>query len=159
MMNEKIRIAVRALDSKKAMDLRLLRVDSLTSLADYFLFCSGTSVTQVKALADECEYQMKEAGYPVSHREGRESGNWILLDFGDHEKIQKLDDAFYASRVTNEILFPTAAGPCAWTASVCFGGPDLKTVYIGALKETSIPFFRTPVAGLPMVHWNEAYRK
>lgn len=83
----------------------------------------------------------------------------ILLDFGDHEKIQKLDDAFYASRVTNEILFPTAAGPCAWTASVCFGGPDLKTVYIGALKETSIPFFRTPVAGLPMVHWNEAYRK
>ena len=83
MMNEKIRIAVRALDSKKAMYLRLLRVDSLTSLADYFLFCSGTSVTQVKALADECEYQMKEAGYPVSHREGRESGNWILLDFGD----------------------------------------------------------------------------
>ena len=82
-MNEKIRIAVRALDSKKAMDLRLLRVDSLTSLADYFLFCSGTSVTQVKALADECEYQMKEAGHPVSHREGRESGNWILLDFGD----------------------------------------------------------------------------
>ena len=83
MMNEKIGIAVRALDSKKAMDLRLLRVNSLTSLADYFLFCSGTSVTQVKALADECEYQMKEAGYPVSHREGRESGNWILLDFGD----------------------------------------------------------------------------
>ena len=88
MMNEKIRIAVRALDSKKAMDLRLLRVDSLTSLADYFLFCSGTSVTQVKALADECEYQMKEAGYPVSHREGRESGNWILLDFGDLYVLQ-----------------------------------------------------------------------
>lgn len=40
-----------------------------------------------------------------------------------------------------------------WFASVTFGGPDLKTVYIGSLRGTRIPFFRSPVAGLPMVHW------
>ena len=39
-------------------------------------------------------------------------------------------------------------------ASVTFGGPDLKTVYIGSLFGTNIPYFQSPVAGLPMVHWN-----
>jgi len=38
-------------------------------------------------------------------------------------------------------------------ASVTFGGPDLKTVYLGSLKGNCIPYFRSPVAGLPMVHW------
>jgi sugar lactone lactonase YvrE len=42
-----------------------------------------------------------------------------------------------------------------WMASVTFGGPDLQTVYIGSLRGTTIPFFRSPVAGLPMVHWFE----
>jgi len=79
----------------------------------------------------------------------------ILMDCGDHSTVQALDDAFYKSCVTNEILFQTGRGPAPWTASVCFGGKDLKTVYIGSLKETTIPYFRSPVAGLPMVHWNE----
>jgi gluconolactonase len=42
-----------------------------------------------------------------------------------------------------------------WMASITFGGPDLKTVYVGTLKGNRIPYFRSPVAGLPMVHWNE----
>ena len=79
----------------------------------------------------------------------------ILMDCGDHEKVQALDDAFYASRVTNEILFQTGRGPAPWTASICFGGVDLRTVYIGSLRATNIPYFRSPVAGLPMVHWKE----
>jgi hypothetical protein len=40
-------------------------------------------------------------------------------------------------------------------ASVTFGGSDLRTVYLGSLMGTTIPYFRSPVAGLPMVHWNE----
>jgi gluconolactonase len=79
----------------------------------------------------------------------------ILLDEGDHEKVQALDDAFYNSCVTNEILFKTGRGVAPWMASVTFGGPDLRTVYIGSLKGTKIPYFRTPVAGLPMVHWKK----
>jgi hypothetical protein len=39
--------------------------------------------------------------------------------------------------------------------SVTFGGSDLHTVYLGSLKGTSIPYFKSPVAGLPMVHWRE----
>jgi len=77
----------------------------------------------------------------------------ILLDEGDHETVAKLDEAFYNRRVTNEILFKTGRGVAPWMASVTFGGPDLKTVYVGSLRATNIPYFRSPVAGLPMVHW------
>ncbi len=77
----------------------------------------------------------------------------ILLDEGDHGKVQRLDDAFYNRCVTNEILFQTGRGIAPWMASVTFGGPDLKNVYIGSLRATNIPWFRSPVAGLPMVHW------
>ena len=40
-----------------------------------------------------------------------------------------------------------------WMASITFGGADLRTVYLGSLRGTRIPYFRSPVAGLPMVHW------
>ncbi len=79
----------------------------------------------------------------------------VLIDEGDPEKVKALDDAFFEKRVTSEILFETGRGIAPWMASVTFGGPDLQTVYIGSLKGTRIPYFRAPVPGLPMVHWNE----
>jgi sugar lactone lactonase YvrE len=79
----------------------------------------------------------------------------VLLDEGDPEKVKALDDAFFKKRVTPEILFETGRGIAPWMASVTFGSPDLSTVYIGSLKGTEIPYFRSPVPGLPMVHWNE----
>ena len=79
----------------------------------------------------------------------------ILLDEGDPENVKQLDDAFYSRCVTNEILFKTGRGIAPWMASVTFGGPDLSTVYIGSLRATNIPYFKAPVAGLPMVHWNK----
>ncbi|MEO7191556.1 MAG: hypothetical protein ABI051_10925 [Vicinamibacterales bacterium] len=50
----------------------------------------------------------------------------------------------------------TPAGVQLRMASVTFGGPDLRTVYIGSLRGTRIPYFRAAVAGLPMMHWREA---
>ncbi len=79
----------------------------------------------------------------------------VLLDEGDPEKVNVLDAAFFAKRVTPEILFQTGRGIAPWMASVTFGGPDLQTVYLGSLKGKRIPYFRAPVPGLPMVHWNE----
>jgi hypothetical protein len=77
----------------------------------------------------------------------------ILLDEGDPEKVRSLDEAFYRKEVTSDILFATGRGIAPWMASVIFGGPDLSTVYIGSLKGTTIPYFRSPIPGLPMVHW------
>jgi gluconolactonase len=79
----------------------------------------------------------------------------VLLDEGDPTQVAALEEAFRRNAVTEDVLFPTGRGIAPWMASVTFGGPDLRTVYIGSLKGTRIPYFRSPVAGLPMVHWME----
>ena len=79
----------------------------------------------------------------------------VLLDEGDPQKIADLEKAFFSNTVTEEVLFATGRGVAPWIASVTFGGPDLRTVYIGSLKGSRIPYFRAPIAGLPMVHWRD----
>ena len=79
----------------------------------------------------------------------------VLLDEGDPVKVDALEQAFFRNQVTEDVLFATGRGVAPWMASVTFGGPDLRTVYIGSLKGRRIPWFRAPVAGLPMVHWQE----
>ena len=79
----------------------------------------------------------------------------VLLDEGDPVKVAALEQAFFNNTVTEDVLFATGRGLAPWMASVTFGGPDLQTVYIGSLKGSRIPSFRSPVPGLPMVHWNE----
>jgi gluconolactonase len=79
----------------------------------------------------------------------------FLLDEGDPQQVGALEQAFFSNHVTEDVLFPTGRGVAPWMASVTFGGPDLRTVYIGSLKGKRIPYFRSPIAGLPMVHWNE----
>ena len=73
--------AIKALDSKKGQDIKCLETGHLTTLADYFVLCTATSITQIKALADVCEKTLKDAGEPPHHVEGHRGGTWILLDF------------------------------------------------------------------------------
>ncbi len=75
--------AVRALDKKKGCNIQVLHTGKLTTLADYFVLCTGRSTTQVKALTDECELAVEQAGGELHHREGFRDGGWILLDFSD----------------------------------------------------------------------------
>lgn len=82
-----------------------------------------------------------------------------LIDEGDPDLVRQLDEAFFNKSVTSELLFKTGRGIAPWMASVTFGGPDLQTAYIGSLRGTRIPLFRAPVAGLPMVHWNERNKR
>lgn len=79
----------------------------------------------------------------------------VLLDEGDPRKVDALERQFFDNSVTEDVLFATGQGIAPWMASVTFGGPDLRTAYIGSLKGRRIPYFRAPVAGLPMVHWND----
>lgn len=75
-------VLAKALDSKKGIDIRVLETGHLTTLADYFVICTATSTTQVRALSDECEKTMKEtAGELHHHVEGHRGGTWVLLDF------------------------------------------------------------------------------
>ena len=72
----------KALDSKKGMDIKLLRIDEVSSLADYFLICTGTSNTHVKTLCDYAEYTMDNLGEKLLGREGHRGNSWELLDYG-----------------------------------------------------------------------------
>ena len=76
------KIAVKALDSKQARDIQILKTDKVTVLADYFIICTATSATHGKTLADETEKLLSEAGEPVLRREGYRVGGWTLLDYG-----------------------------------------------------------------------------
>ena len=72
----------KALDEKKGMNIKLLKIDRVSSLADYFLICTGTSNTHVKTLCDYAEYTMEQIGEPMLGREGHRGNAWELLDFG-----------------------------------------------------------------------------
>ena len=80
---ETAKMAVKALDSKKALDIKVIKIQDISAIADYFVIATGTSSTHVKALADEVEAQLDEAGISVSHVEGYRSNSWILLDYVD----------------------------------------------------------------------------
>ena len=73
--------AAKALDDKKGQEIKVLETADLTTLADYFVICTATSTTQIKALADICEKTLKDAGEPPHHVEGHRGGTWVLLDF------------------------------------------------------------------------------
>ena len=72
---------VKYLSDKKGEDLKLIKVDDVTSIADQMVICTGNSTTHVKALADEVEYKLKKEEIIVNHVEGYRSNSWILLDY------------------------------------------------------------------------------
>ena len=83
-VNEKVKRILDVLKDKKAIDVLELKVDELTILADFMIICSGTSVTHVKALADELLLKVKnESGFEFLKVEGYNTARWILIDFGD----------------------------------------------------------------------------
>lgn len=71
----------KALDSKKGLNIKVLKTQELTTLADYFVLCTATSTTQVKAMSDACEEAMEKQGERVHHIEGHRGGTWLLMDF------------------------------------------------------------------------------
>ena len=74
--------AAKALDDRKGLKIRLLQVTDVTSIADYFLICTGTSNTHVRTLCDFAEYALEEAGEKPLGREGHRGNTWELLDYG-----------------------------------------------------------------------------
>ena len=72
----------KALDDKKGQNIKLLKIDRVSSLADYFLICTGTSNTHVKTLCDYAEYTLEQLGEPMLGREGHRGSAWELLDYG-----------------------------------------------------------------------------
>lgn len=79
---ELLKIITKAADSKFAADIEILDIQELTTIADYFVICSGQGATQLRAIAEEIERKAKEAGEAPISTEGYTASSWILLDFG-----------------------------------------------------------------------------
>ena len=74
---------VRTLNYKKGLDISIIKIMDISSIADYFVIATGTSNTHVRSLADEVEFRLDEAGLSVSAVEGQRNDTWILLDYID----------------------------------------------------------------------------
>lgn len=80
---EMAQAAAHALDSKRAQDIKVLKVRDITVIADYFVIAAGESGTQVKAAADEVDYALGQLGAKPIRRDGDSSSGWIVLDYGN----------------------------------------------------------------------------
>ncbi len=74
---------VEALLDKKAKDIAALDISKISTIATYFIICSGTSTTHIQALADNVEEKLEKNGVRFLRKEGYNSARWILLDYGD----------------------------------------------------------------------------
>lgn len=82
-MRDALRIALKAVDDKKASDMVVLDITDIASFADYFLLCSGDSSRQMQAIADEVEEKLRAHGLRPTHIEGYRNAEWILMDYID----------------------------------------------------------------------------
>ena len=80
---ELARIAIAALEEKKASDIRVIDISEVSVLADYFIIANGTNRAQIQALSDEVSEKMEKAGAFLKQVEWYDNASWILLDFGD----------------------------------------------------------------------------
>ncbi len=84
MSTELMRKAVKALSDKKGQDIKVIDIRGVSQITDYFVICTGTSSTHVKALGDEVEYQLGGHEADIGfHKEGYGSGTWVLMDYKD----------------------------------------------------------------------------
>ena len=77
------KIAVDALEEKKAEDIRVIDISQVSVIADYFIIANGNNRNQIQTLSDEVEETLGRAGYPLKQKEGYHNANWVLLDFND----------------------------------------------------------------------------
>jgi ribosome-associated protein len=75
--------AAEAAGDKKGVEIVILDLRSLTTITDFFVICSGTSSTQIGAIADGIGLALKQTGHHPSHIEGMSEATWVLMDYGD----------------------------------------------------------------------------
>ena len=74
---------MRAAESKKATDIKVLDLREVTTFTDYFVLCNGANTKQLQAITDEIALQMKKQGERATSIEGYDQGEWVLSDYSD----------------------------------------------------------------------------
>ena len=80
---EMVKLACEAMEEKKAQDIKIIDIEKVSTLADYFIIASGSNRNQVQAMADNVNEILGRAGVEPKQVEGYQNANWILLDYRD----------------------------------------------------------------------------
>jgi len=80
---DKVKLCLKTIKERKAIEPVLLHVENLTSVTDYFLITSGNSTRQVQAITRHLQKTLREAGFRPYGTEGEQEGHWVLMDYGD----------------------------------------------------------------------------
>lgn len=80
---EMTKLAIDALEDKKAEDIKIIDISNISTIADYFIIASGTNKSQIQTMTDNVAEVLTKAGHPEKHIEGYQNANWILMDFQD----------------------------------------------------------------------------
>ena len=78
-----VKECVKALEDKKGEDIRIIDISEVSTLADYFIIASGSSVNQIKAMCDAVDEKLTRLGINKRQIEGYDAGNWVLMDYHD----------------------------------------------------------------------------
>lgn len=79
---EMVKLAIQALEDKKAEDIHVIDIREVSVIADYFIIANGTNRNQVQALVDNVDEKLGRAGYH-NRMEGYDAANWTLMDYKD----------------------------------------------------------------------------
>ncbi len=77
------KLAIQAMEDKKAEDIKVIDISEVSVIADYFLIAGGTNPNQIRAMCDNVQEVLGRAGYDCRQIEGYDTANWVLMDFGD----------------------------------------------------------------------------
>ena len=80
---ELCKIAVEALEDRKAEDVKVIDIREISPIADYFIIANGTNQNQIQAMRDAADEALYKAGLTVKQVEGNQNSTWILMDYGD----------------------------------------------------------------------------
>lgn len=80
---EMVKLAKKALEDKKAQDIKVIDISHVSVIADYFVIADGSNPNQVQAMVDAVEEELGKAGHVCRQIEGYGAGGWILMDYGD----------------------------------------------------------------------------
>ena len=94
---EMVKIAVKALEDKKAEDVKIIDIGGVSTIADYFIIANGSHQNQLQEMRDAVDEDLYKAGYPVKQVEGNSNSSWILMDYTDIivHVFSKEDRLFY----------------------------------------------------------------
>ena len=80
---EMAKLAIQALEDKKAEDVKVIDISNISTIADYFIIASGKNRSQIQAMCDNVDETLGRAGISMKQTEGYKNANWILMDYGD----------------------------------------------------------------------------